>query len=253
MYVCANENTCSIASAHTVLAPKAAALLWGPAAVVDNMLLSPASLKDITVCRQRTQLWLYQRRLRFTATEAAKLLRQSKYGNPASVLADKRGTAEGNAPTQAQQYGIDNEGAAVSVFLKNNRDLVRECEETGLWVSPTDPWLCASPDRILTLHDGTKALLGVKCFARKPEEKIPDDIYLQVGYWRDSNACLSRALLFMLCSLLGVCSSHCRVKQLTVLMHTGTVSVLCRSALSWLSALHVGCLRGPRHQHTYAW
>jgi len=144
------------------------------------MLLSPGSLKDPQHCPQRSPLWFQQRRLRISASEVPKLLGQSKYGNSASVLADKRQGCAAAATSQAQQYGIDNEHLAVTLFQQSNPGLVHTCQETGLWVHPDDPWLCASPDRILTLSDGSKALLEVKCFFMDPGKEIPNDIRLQV-------------------------------------------------------------------------
>lgn len=157
------------------------------------MLLSPGSLRDPQHCPQRSSLWFHQRRLRISASEVPKLLGQSKYGNAASVLADKRQGCAAAATSQAQQYGIVNEHLAVELFQRSDPGLVHTCQETGLWVHPDDPWLCASPDRILTLSDGSKTLLEVKCFAKDPGEKIPDDIKLQVGIFVLGACCPSIA------------------------------------------------------------
>lgn len=140
----------------------------------------PSDLKDPKRCPQLSSLWIRERKKRITATDTPKLLRLSSWGNPAAVLADKRQAADDSTATRAQQRGIDNEALAVQLFRAAHPRLVSSCEETGLWVSPVDPWLCASPDRILTLRNSAKCLLEVKCFAEDPGEQIPDDIYLQV-------------------------------------------------------------------------
>ena len=195
------------------------------------MMLQPASLKDPNVCPQRGPVWFQQRLLRISASDVPKLLGQSNFGNAASVLVDKQQTGSGpTAPTRAQQYGVDHEQDAVDTFLRVNSSLVSTCKETGLWVHPEQPWLCASPDRILELSDGTPAVLEVKCFAVDPGKELPHDIYLQVMHSCSAHSSITafRQLMLGCCCVqhagqMTVASNVCRCHRQVA--HTGNLAV----------------------------
>uniref|UniRef100_A0A383VPR2 YqaJ viral recombinase domain-containing protein n=1 Tax=Tetradesmus obliquus TaxID=3088 RepID=A0A383VPR2_TETOB len=148
--------------------------------------MSPSSwlqeLASPITCAQRSIKWFFERRWRITASDVPKIFGRSQYGNAANVLQDKLNPQPAQ-PTAAQQRGIDGEERAVQAFLRSHvaRQLaIVDCIEIGLLVHPGAPWLAASSDRVLTLRDGRKMLLEVKCYGQHPGDALPEAVRLQV-------------------------------------------------------------------------
>lgn len=139
-------------------------------------------LRDPDYCVQRSKEWSDQRAFRLGASECGMALGQSSWGKPSDLMQAKL-SPKAKQPTQAQQNGIHNEQRAVEAFLESKEaaDLhIVNCQQAGLYVHPDEPWLCASPDRIVTLEDGGCVLLEVKCRHKDLGPNLPLDVEAQV-------------------------------------------------------------------------
>lgn len=154
------------------------------------------ALRNPQLCPQGSEVWLDARKLRLGPSEVAQAIGCSPYGKtPKDLIAVKQSDCTPQ-PTAAQQYGIRHEQEAVDEFLQlfnsTYQQLFRDtgdqhynqqvvAETTGVWISPDQPHLCASPDRILRFEDGCVMLLEVKCYQQDPGQELPQHVFVQVS------------------------------------------------------------------------
>ena len=116
--------------------------------------------KDIIACRQifcetleqsNNCNWFLQRKTRISASRAHKILRGCKIETRLNYF------LESPPVMSAMQYGLDTEKKAKERYTEISNNLVESC---GVIIKPNQPWLCATPDGILS--DG-KTTLEIKC------------------------------------------------------------------------------------------
>jgi putative phage-type endonuclease len=119
---------------------------------------------------QGSDEWLFARHGRMTASLAAAALGLSAWQSPQSAYRCIVGLEE-PVTTWLMIHGREFEGVAADLWAAEND---REVCTTGLWIHPDEPWLAASPDRLVE-PDG---LLEVKC-GKTPYESLPDSWWVQ--------------------------------------------------------------------------
>ncbi|XP_038063149.1 uncharacterized protein LOC119733854 [Patiria miniata] len=131
--------------------------------------------------------WFRMKKGRITASIAK---RCSGKGDPAAIVKKiiTVGSPTSKPKSHHMEYGIINEGEAVSKYMKQKQDsgLNMTVMECGLFVHPLHGELAATPDRVVT-ENCVQGLVEVKCLSAS-REMTPKEAIL--AKQTDSNFCL---------------------------------------------------------------
>ncbi|KFM74500.1 hypothetical protein X975_05303, partial [Stegodyphus mimosarum] len=108
---------------------------------------------------QNNDIWVRERRKRFTGSNCYELFTYSKNKSPCwekKLNNIYNSTFHGN---KATEYGINAEGIARNVYQAKTGHFVLQ---SGLIVNPAAPWFGFSPDGIVIINGKTR-LLEIKC------------------------------------------------------------------------------------------
>ena len=117
---------------------------------ISNMTVTEEEIREterLTRGQNKNQLWFDKRRSLLTA---------SKFGKAAKTKVEPskklKAMLYANFTTEAVQYGIESEGKAVALYIKDmsEKGITVKVDEVGLLQSKEKPFLAASLDRIVT-------------------------------------------------------------------------------------------------------
>ncbi|XP_043189745.1 uncharacterized protein LOC122363942 [Amphibalanus amphitrite] len=123
------------------------------------------NLEAATVAQSQSAVWKGHRHGRLTASVFGEVVHHVRGGRKSSSLVDKVICPPKLLRTEAVQWGIRHEDAAVEAALETIK-LVHtglKVRRSGLWVCSKAPYLAASPDGILSCDCCGETLLEVKC------------------------------------------------------------------------------------------
>ena len=127
-----------------------------------NVILTQEEAKDLEfkTCGQATSNeWHLARLMRVTASLSKDIAARRKPDFTPVVRRHLSGHFRGN---KATQHGNENEETALKLFTDSRNDII-DCIRTGLVVNAAQSWLGASPDAIVTMENGEKVLVEIKC------------------------------------------------------------------------------------------
>ena len=136
---------------------------------LDALEVTEEDVERIKNMDQRTEGWHAARKNRITASNFGNAAGYSPYIDEEDFLRDMLwNTFQGNA---ACRYGTFYEDFAEAAYkaLMASRGTPVQVDHTGLIVIKACPYVGVSPDGLVTKHDGSKALLEIKCpYGRGP-------------------------------------------------------------------------------------
>jgi hypothetical protein len=144
---------------------------------------------------QRSQGWHIMRCMRLTSSEIAAAVGASHHMTPHDLIQRKLATLDnmraGRDPSHglfsSQQqrrlaHGIAAEPLAAFAYFSDflEAPVGASIGVTGFYIHPAHAWLGTSPDRVLTLPDGSSGLVEIKCPANQAlPEQLPHATYIQ--------------------------------------------------------------------------
>ena len=127
-----------------------------------NVILTQEEAKDLELktCGQATcNEWHLARRMRVTASLSKDIAARRKPDFTPVVRRHLSGHFRGN---KATRHGNEHEVTALKLFTDSHSDII-DVIRTGLVVNAAQSWLGASPDAIVTMENGEKVLVEIKC------------------------------------------------------------------------------------------
>jgi hypothetical protein len=181
------------------------------------------NISELLLLVQGSPEWDGARLCRLTASVAAQAIGCLPFAT-ADQLIKRKCSSERPPPTEAQLRGIESEPHIVQEYLAQQQ--IRGVSFTewtpGLFVHPQEPWLAASPDRVLQQADGSIRLLEVKNLSQN-HSALPDWVYIQVGF-------------------------NARQQQLILIRSVRHIAWCCRYWCSWASPLQLACFQTQQQQ-----
>lgn len=140
----------------------------------ENIALSQDDIVKLcieTVSQSNCKKWFTERKLRISASLKAHKIKTLTRKDEDSLV-DSFLKPDDKLTLPALAYGNKHEKEAVSEYAKNHNVQV---ESIGLFINPSQPWLCASPDAVVIENGIITKILEIKCPSSCATKPIYDE------------------------------------------------------------------------------